>query len=75
MYQSLTGIVESSGGQHQPHIRIIRPGSCQEKERKLTLNFSMSQSLTVQSKLVEANTSGIFRLFVPGPDKIKKEKK
>jgi hypothetical protein len=33
----------------------------------------MSQSLTVESKLAEANTSGIFGLFVPGPAKEKKK--
>jgi hypothetical protein len=33
----------------------------------------MSQSLTVESKLAEANTSGIIGLFVPGSAKKTKE--
>jgi hypothetical protein len=33
----------------------------------------MSRSLTVESRLAEANTSGILGLFVPGPAKKKKD--
>jgi hypothetical protein len=35
----------------------------------------MSRNMTAESKLAEANTSGIFGLFVPGPATKKKENK